>query len=154
MSWRSIQLGNQLCDQDQLILNLFKNKIVNYVGTDTEFQQQLLHDNNSKNLVLVLNKPIWISSVVAVCREHLNSNVDTFYIGINRYQVLGNDTNRDIKCTDNYSSDLIQLITNIAKEQGFEVVKSGQHNQDLGRYFNFVQPLTWIYGHKITNQSH
>jgi len=154
MSWRSTQLENRLCDQDHLILNLFKNKTVNYVGPDIEFQQQLAHDSNSTNLVLVLNKPMWISNVVTMCQMHLNNNVDTFYVSINRYQVLGNDTNREINCTDNHSSDLIQLVTDIAKEQEFEVVKSGQYNQDLGRYFNFVQPLTWVYGHHNTNQSH
>lgn len=154
MSWRSVQLGDQCCDQDNIILNLFKDKTVNYVGDDLEFQQRLSHDPASTNLVLVLNKPIWISSMVAVCQEQLSSTVETFYIGINRYQVLGNDTCRNVNCTDNHSSNLIQLITDITHEQGFVVIKSGQHNQDLGRYFNFVQPLTWVYGHKIANQSH
>jgi hypothetical protein len=42
MSWRSVQLSNDLCEQDQLIVNLCKENLVNYVGTDAKFAQ-LLH---------------------------------------------------------------------------------------------------------------
>ena len=153
MSWRFTQLGNSFCDQDKLILSLFNNMPVNYVGTDREFQNSLLHDPVSPNLILVLNNPIWISGIFKKCQQCLTSNVKTFYIGINRYQVLGNDTNVEFDSTDTYSKDLIKLLTNVAEQQGFTIDQSGHHDQDLGRYFNFVQPLTWVYGHNITNQS-
>ena len=154
MSWRGTQLGDQCCDQDNLILNLFKGKTVNYVGDDIVFRQRLSYNPASTNLVIVLNNSIWISGIIAVFQQYLRKNIETFYLGVNRYQVLGNDTNRDIKCTNNYSNDLIQLITDITQEHEFEILQSGHHNQDLGRYFNFVQPLTWVYGQNITNQSH
>jgi hypothetical protein len=154
MSWRTTQLGDKSCDQDYLILDLFKGQTVNYVGSDFEFCRRLSHDTASTNLVLILNHPLWISDIVAACQKYLSSKVKTFYLGVNRYQVLGNDTYRNIKRADNHSSELIQLITDLAQEQGFNVLKSGQHDQDLGRYFNFVQPLTWVYGHNNSNQSH
>lgn len=151
MSWRSVQLGNALCDQDRLILSLFQNKTVNYIGHDSEFKSLLDHDMNSDNLVLILNKPVWVSGIVSVCKQNLTSTIKTFYIGINRYWVQGNDTDRTFENTGNRGSDLLHLVTNIANSQGFSVTKSGQFDNDLGRYFNFVQPLTWAYGHKSTN---
>jgi hypothetical protein len=151
MSWRTTQLGNQTCDQDKLILDLFSNKSVNYVGTDTEFQQWLNHDVDSENLVLILNTPIWVSGIIASCKQHLTERVKTFYIGINRYCVQGNDTNSELIDTGNRGSDLIHLVTAIVERQGFSVSKFGQFDNDQGRYFNFVQPLTWVYGHNSTN---
>ena len=151
MSWRTIQLGNQLCNQDQLILNLFRNKTVNYIGNDHEFKQHLTQDPMSKNLVLVINHPIWISNIITSCNQNLTEKIESFYIGINRYCIQGNDTNKIIKSTSNHGSDLIDLVTELARYQGFLVTKSGQFDNDLGRYFNFVQPLTWVYGHKSTN---
>jgi hypothetical protein len=144
-------MGNQLCDQDKLIVSLFDGKDVNYVGADSEFQQKLNHDSNSKNLVLILNTPMWVSDIISNCKKHLFSSTRTFYIGINRYQVLGNDTNTVYSTTENCSVDLICLLSTTVKEQGFDVKKSGHFDHDLGRYFNFVQPLTWIYGHNVTN---
>ena len=57
-----------------------------------------------------------------------------------------------IKSTSNHGSDLIDFVTELASHQGFLVTKSGQFDNDLGRYFNFVQPLTWVYGNNSTNQ--
>jgi hypothetical protein len=151
MSWRTTQLGDQLCNQDQLILDLFQNKTVNYLGNDSEFKTHLTHDPTSANVVLILNYPIWVSEIITACQTHLTNNVDTFYIGINRYCVQGNDTGRFIKGTGNHGRDLINLVSKILKNQGFTVIKSGQFDNDLGRYFNFVQPLTWVYGHKSAN---
>ena len=37
MSWRSVQLGDAICAQDQLILDLFQNQCVKYQGHDVEF---------------------------------------------------------------------------------------------------------------------
>ena len=151
MSWRTVQLGDQLCDQDRLLMDLFDNVSVNYIGFDHEFKQQLMHDPDSNNLVLILNSPIWVSDIVASCQKYLINSVETFYIGINRYLVLGNDTTMLVENTTNRGSDLIHVITEIAKTQKFSVTKSGHFDQDRGRYFNFIQPLTWVYGHKITN---
>lgn len=153
MSWRYTQLGEQICDQDQLILSLFHNKYVNYVGSDVEFQKKLTHKDDACNLVLILNHPIWVSEIVYACRQHLTDRIDTFYIGINRYWVLGNDTSQDFINTECHGNDLIQLLKSFALEQGFSTSKSGYYDQDKGRYFNFVQPLTWIYGNKITSRS-
>jgi hypothetical protein len=151
MSWRGTQLGDQLCDQDQLILQLFDGQTVNYVGTDSQFQQNLTHQATADNLVLILNKPIWISDIVNNCQTYLTKHVNTFYIGINRYQLLGNDTSRKINNTGHHGSDLIEFIKEIVFQQGFAVSKSGYYDCDRGQYFNFVQPLTWIYGYKITD---
>lgn len=151
MSWRSIQLNNQVCDQDQLILNLFQNKTVNYVGPDHQFKTLLMHNTASENLVLILNSPVWVSDVISICKQHLTHRVETFYIGINRYCLKGNDTCRTFKNTGNRGGDLLHFVSDIASSQGFLVTKSGQFDNDLGRYFNFVQPLTWVYGHKSTN---
>jgi hypothetical protein len=148
MSWRYTQLGDQMCDQDQLILELFNGVNVNYVGPDFEFRSQLKHDPGSARLILILNRPMWTSEIISACRTHLTNNIELFYIGVNRYQVLGNDTNTFIKNTKNTGGDLIEYITNIIKKQGFVVSKTGQFDNDQGRYFNFVQPLTWIYGYK------
>ena len=153
MSWRTTQLGDQLCDQDKLIVNLFNNKDVNYIGVDVEFQQKLEHNPDSENVVLILNTPVWVSDVINHCRQHLHTKIKTFYIGINRYQVLGNNTTKEFDTTENVGADLIHLLTNLVQEQGFTVTKSGHFDHDRGRYFNFVQPLTWVYGHNVTNQS-
>jgi hypothetical protein len=151
MSWRNTQLGNQLCDQDQLILSLFHNKNVNYVGPDLEFQKKLAYQDNANNLVLIFNQPIWVSDIISACQQHLTDRVDTFYIGINRYYVLGNNTSRNIISRGCHGNDLVQFLKELVLEHGYLTSKSGHYDQDQGRYFNFVQPLTWIYGHKITN---
>jgi hypothetical protein len=132
-------------------MGLFNHNDVNYVGPDFEFRQKLNHRSDSKNLVLILNTPMWVSDIVMSCQKNLCRGIRTFYIGINRYQVLGNDTTRVYGTTENCSLDLIHLLSTQVKEQGFDVTKSGQFDHDLGRYFNFVQPLTWIYGHDVTN---
>lgn len=151
MSWRSDQLGGTLCDQDRIIIELFKDSSVNYVGYDQEFKQHLKYDANSANLVLILNDPMWLSNIADKCKKHLSTHVNTFYIGINRYRVLGNDTTISERNTGNHSKDLIAVIAEIAASQGFTVAKYGHFDQDRGKYFNFVQPLTWVYGYKTTN---
>jgi hypothetical protein len=132
-------------------MELFNNMHVNYIGTDNEFKQHFTHDSTSENLILILNSSMWVSTIIANCKQHLASHVKTFYIGINRYCILGNDTNKVIRNTENHSTDLIQFITNITEDQGFIVTKSGMFDQDLGKYFNFVQPLTWVYGYNTSN---
>lgn len=146
MSLRSIQLDNQLCDQDIIILDLFKNETVRYVGIDYEFVNHLVIDNSSSNLILILNQPMWISEICKQIKNLLISPVDTFYIGINRYKVLGNDTDLKIAQNKMHSQDLIHFIEQIVVDSNYQVIKSGFYDNDRGRYFNFVQPLTWIYG--------
>ena len=153
MSWRSIQLGQELCDQDKIILDLFQNKQVKYVGIDREFRQRLNTSTTAKNLVLVLNQNQWCSDIVKACQQHLDSTIDKFYIGINRYIILGNDTNRNVQLTGQHGNDMVEFVSSIVSEQGFTVTKYGVFDNDLGRYFNFVQPLTWVYGTKATNKS-
>lgn len=152
MSWRSIQLAQNLCDQDKIILNLFKDSTVKYVGGDQEFKQHLHISDTASNLVLVINNTVWCSDVIAICQTHLIDAIDKFYIGVNRYTLLGNDTCRNMEITNQPGNDYNRFLTSIVNDLGFCVLESGTFDNDLGRYFNFVQPLTWIYGNKITNK--
>jgi hypothetical protein len=154
MSWRSTQLGSDLCDQDRLILNLFGDRPVRYIGTDTEFAANLNCDQSSTALILILNQPLWLSQVVEQCQQHLADPVDTFYIGINRYCVKGNNTTSTFDDTGSPGRDLINMLESVIRELGYTKTDSGYFDQDLGRYFNFVQPLTWIYGTKTTDSNH
>lgn len=151
MSWRSIQLGQRLCDQDKIILDLFKAEPVKYIGIDTEFKQHVNENSSASNLILILNQPMWCSNIIQSCHLHLTSSIDKFYIGLNRYYLLGNDTTINIHATNQRGYDCIEFLTTVVNDLGFCVTKTGTFDNDLGRYFNFVQPLTWIYGNKITN---
>ena len=151
MSWRRTQLDQSLCDQDRLILQLFENRSVKYIGQDAEFAEHLTVDNDSPNLILIINQPVWCSELVSLCKTHLTAPIQTFYIGINRYCIKGNDTKVNINLSDSKGKDLIDFVSGQAS--GYVITQSGHHDLDLGRHFNFVQPLTWVYGHKTTNQS-
>jgi len=144
MSWRSIQLGNNLCDQDQLIINLFQGKPVNYVGNDAEFAQHLNCNPLSNNLILTINCAYWVSDIFKICQEQLTDKIDCVYLSVNRYCLLGNDTNLIVNNIDD-------LLAQIIRQYGFDIIKKSNTERDLGRYFNFVQPITWAYGNKITN---
>lgn len=143
MSWRATQLGDTLCEQDQLILKLFNNVDVRYVGNDTEFSQHLQCNPDSNNLILIINQPLWLSDILLTCRDHLTNQTTNFYIGVNRYLILGNDTNIT-------GTDILDCIKQFIIKLDFKITHSSCIERDLGRRFNFVQPLTWIYG----NQSH
>lgn len=151
MTWRNVQLGQTLCDQDQLIVNLFKEQTVNYVGTDYEFKKHLNCDLNSSNLVLILNSKLWCSEIRQICKDNLSLQIKKFYIGINRYQIIGNDINYCFSQSSSPGNDIINMIKIFVEPLGFTITSSGTHDFDRGRYFNFVQPLTWLYGTKITN---
>ena len=143
MSWRSVQLGTSNCDQDEVILNLYKNVPVNYIGTDTEFAQKLTLDPLSKHAVAVFNKPSWLSDFINFVYDL--KQYETFYLGINRYFILGNDTTLvydTVNRTD--SENLIFLVKQALPN--CNILQSGFYDNDKGRYFNFVQPLTWLYG--------
>ena len=146
MSWRTTQLGDTLCDQDQLIIDLFQNNPVRYVGRDPEFARHLQCDNLSSNLILIINHPVWVSDILKICQQNLTNATEYVYLSINRYWVLGNDTDINAK-------DLVDLLVQIVKRHEYKIIKKSTVERDLGRHFNFVQPLTWIYANKITNQS-
>lgn len=152
MSWRSTQLNQELCDQDRIILDLFTDKDVNYVGNDNEFKKLLNHNSSSTNLILIVNNNVWCSDIVELLVQHLQHPVDTFYIGLNRYCIKGNDTQEKFLNTGNHGTDLVLMISDVVARLGYSVSKSGSYDNDLGRHFNFVQPLTWAYGSK-TNTS-
>lgn len=154
MSWRTVQLAQELCDQDHVILNLFQNQPVQYVGSDAEFAKRLTVSADASNLILILDQPQWCSNVISACQHYLDSNIDRFYIGVNRYTLLGNDTNWPVAVTGRHGIDYVEFLSSIVHKLGFSVTASGTMDNDLGRHFNFVQPLTWIYGIKKTNHSH
>lgn len=152
MSWRSIQLGTELCDQDQLIMSLFGSSKVTYQGSDSEFSAMINNCPDSDNLILIINSPHWASDIITQILEHLGpQRYKNFYIGINRYQILGNDTN--LILPKSTGPGIISLFSIICNYCGYIVTKSGHLDNDRGRYFNFVQPLTWIYGTTQTNKS-
>lgn len=146
MSWRTVQLGNDLCDQDRKILNLFDNQPVRYIGTDIEFAQHLNTSESASNLILIFNRNQWCSDIIDRCSRFLTPEIDQFYIGINRYTVLGNDTNQTIDMSASNGENLIKFLTKTVNHLGFIVTDYGTFDNDLGRYFNFIQPLTWMYG--------
>lgn len=152
MSWRSVQLNNDSCDQDELIKELFKNCDVRYVGNDKEFAQTLKANENSSNLILIINYPFWISDIRKIITKNLQA-IDKFYIGINRYFLLGNDTCTDFEVTNAHGLSLIKILTFYLNKQGYKVDYHGYLDEDQGKYFNFVQPLTWVYGSEKANSS-
>jgi hypothetical protein len=154
MTWRHIQLGNDVCDQDSLILSLFSGQSVRYVGSDLGFCEKLSIDIDSPNLILIINEPHWVSEIQKILETNLLSHTEKFYVGINRYQVVGNDTDIEFNITDQKGQDIINMMTFYVNRQGFTVLKTGRFDQDRGRYFNFVQPLTWMYGTNETNHCH
>jgi hypothetical protein len=153
MSWRSVQLGATNCDQDNIILKLFGSQPVKYVGHDLEFSNFLNLDDQAENLVLIINQSMWCSELISLCKTQLTDPIKIFYIGINRYCIKGNDTVFDIAISKDKGKDLINFVDSQVQLSGYSTKELGHFDQDLGRYFNFVQPLTWLYGNKTTNQS-
>lgn len=154
MSWRTIQLGSDLCEQDQLIIELFGNQPVRYVGHDPEFAQHLNTSDSADNLILIINQNIWLSEIADLYQQHLDSSIKSFYVGLNRYCVKGNNTTSKFPSTDQPGADLILFLINMAEQHGYDCVESGHFDRDWGRHFNFVQPLTWIYAKQKTNTDH
>jgi hypothetical protein len=151
MSWRSVQIKQKACSQDLIIFDLFKNKKVKYVGKDQEFASRLALDDNATNLILIVNSGYWISDLINTIELHLENKYESFYIGINRYTINGNDTNLVFDPAIDSGQLLINLVTKIAKKKNYQIIKSGYFDQDLGRYMNFVQPVTWVYGTPTNN---
>jgi hypothetical protein len=147
MTWRFTQLNGRLCDQDKLIVNLFQNRPVRYIGNDTEFAQHLNLDSKSTSVVAIFNRSGWLSELINFIDQSVSGSTE-FYVGINRYSLLGNDT--DCQFENGHSNTLIEFIKSNLNNLGYSVTQSGFIDDDKGKYFNFVQPLTWIYG---TNKS-
>lgn len=145
-SWRSIQLGNDNCDQDNIILELYNNVPVKYIGKDLEFASKLVLDESSQHIVAIFNTSGWVSDFVEFILTL--KNAQSFYLGVNRYRILGNDTTLTFDYSKSSGQTIIDLVGKLLPN--FNIVKSGFFDNDLGRYFNFVQPLTWIYA---TNKS-
>jgi len=149
MSWRAVQLGKELCDQDRLILDLFDGADVKYIGLDEEFKTVLPLNEFSTNLILIINHRVWYSNIIKLVSEHLTQYTDKFYIGINRYCIKGNDTTEKFTTSNHHGQDIVSALSSLVGRSGFAVTKSGHYDKDRGRHFNFVQPLTWIYGHRV-----
>ena len=143
MSWRTVQLGNALCSQDQLIIKLFNNRPVRYIGSDTVFAKNLQLDHKSSSVVAVFNSSGWLTDLLQFIEKSIR-NSDEFYIGINRYHVIGNNTTHNF--TDGSGKTLINFVSQYLNTLGYVVLDSGHMDHDEGKYFNFVQPLTWVYG--------
>lgn len=146
VSWRFVQLKETNCDQDNIILNLYKDVPVKYIGSDSEFSSRLVLDDSSSHVVAIFNSAGWLSEFIDFVQS-LNS-ADSFYLGINRYIILGNDTNLKFDCSQPAGKCFIDLVGKVLPS--FDIKKSGYFDDDHGRYFNFVQPLTWVYA---TNRS-
>lgn len=142
---RLLQLGDQLCDQDRLILELFKNKSVHYDGHDLIFANHLNQTGRKNNLVLIINSPFWLSELINKINSSCCEDFESCYIAINRYYLLGNDTLPNLSILPNIGETLIKLITDCLATKNFIVQKYGHKDHDHGKHFNFVQPLTWIY---------
>jgi hypothetical protein len=145
MTWRTVQLKDGTCDQDKIILNIFGQRPVNFVGPDEEFKAMLTIDANSNCLVLIINHHVWFSDIVKLCAEHITNNINEVYIGINRYYLLGNDTKNSISSESSAGADILSAVKQYAIPQDFNLVNQGTYDNDLGTAFNFVQPLTWIH---------
>lgn len=146
MTWRSLQLRNQDCTQDTLVLNLFRGQSVRYVGRDQEFEKRLTVDPQSTHLIAVVNRSIWISELVEFVQTNLSVPTETFYFGVNRYLVQGNDTTIGFDPTQASGLSLTAVMQQVVESLGFHVTQSGYFDDDQGRHFNFAQPVTYIYG--------
>ena len=147
MTWRRTQLGQELCDQDRIILGLFNNVPVKYIGPRNGFEKHLVLDNSSDHTVAIFNHSAWLSELIKLVQSL--ANTQSFYLGVNRYMLLGNDTNFKFDLHRPEGLQIIEFIGDLLPN--FTIVKSGYMDNDQGRYYNFVQPLTWVYGNKFTD---
>lgn len=154
-SWRTAQLGTDLCDQDQLIKQLIGSYKVRLHGEHCGFYQFCEIDPASDFCLIFLNKPMWLSEIKKRCASFLSYPTNRVYIGINRYQIKGNDTSYRSSTLDvAYGPQLLGWLSECLKELGFTPQQQGHYDYDRGRHFNFVQPLTWIYAEHETVQDH
>lgn len=151
MTWRSLQLRSGDCTQDSIVLNLFQGKTVRYVGTDKEFEKRLQLDPASKNLIAVVNRSIWLSELIEFIKVNLSVPTESFYFGVNRYLVQGNDTTVEFDPNQASGLSLTKVMQQVAESLGYHVTQSGYFDDDRGRHFNFAQPVTYIYGTQRPN---
>ena len=155
MSWRAVQLGSKTCDQDRKILDLINQRSIRIHGDHQGFDQFCNIDPQSDFCVIFLNTPVWLSEMRDSLYQYLEPPTTHVYVGINRYQIKGNDIGYcPINHSDNYSHQILTWASQVLATLGFESLQQGCMDRDLGRFFNFVQPLTWIYAERATNQSH
>ncbi len=148
---RLVQLGNNLCAQDKIILDLFKSKSVSYIGHDSNFASHLNQSGDQNNLILILNSPFWISDLLNKIEKYCLPNIKSCYLGINRYYLLGNDIKVTYRCNSEVGSNLINIAETQLSAKGFDVKSKGADDNDKGKKFNFIQPLTWIYATNNNN---
>lgn len=149
MNWRQTQLKSKICDQDRIILDLYSGVTVRYIGEDKLFAKMLSVDPNSKHIVAIFNSYGWVSDLVNFVKELKYS--DSFYLGVNRYLIKGNDTNIKFDSEIGSGKTIIQLVEKIILPE-FTVCKSGFMDNDCGECFNFIQPLTWVYATNNSNK--
>jgi hypothetical protein len=147
MNWRNLQLDGQLCDQDKVIVSIYDQMPVRYLGDDIDFAQYLTIDEQSRHIVAIFNQPGWMTDFIRFI-DNLK-DASSFYLGINRYLIIGNDTSIAFDNNLTNSECLIDFV--IKHLQNFKISKQGFNENDNGRYFNFVQPLTWIYATNFSN---
>lgn len=153
MNWRDIQLQGELCDQDYKILELTRSHAVRIHGDSKGFDRYCQLNNQSAFCLIFFNEPIWLSEIKDKCREYLTDTVQQCYIGINRYQILGNDL-KDYQAQtspDSLGNAMLDFVVSCTTPLSFIEKGRGTFDLDHGRYFNFVQPLTWTYIEHATN---
>lgn len=152
MTWRDVQLGSDLCDQDRLILDLIQRRSVRIHGHSMGFDKFCDIDSQSDFGLIFFNQPLWLSEIKQQLLDFSAKNIKYLYVGINRYQVKGNDTSHSPENqNDTPGVELLCWLEHCLTEIGFSVKKKGFFDEDKGRFYNFVQPLTWLYAEYATN---
>lgn len=151
MNWRTTQLGDQLCDQDQVILDLVAGRPVRVHGNHNGFDRWIQIDDHSDFCLIFINQPFWLSQVRDFCVQHMRPGTRQVYIGINRYQIKGNDTDYQAPPHLSPGQALLRWLGMLLEHQGFIIRSQNCLERDRGRYFNAVQPLTWIYAEHETD---
>lgn len=152
MNWRTVQLGSATCDQDRKLLQLIDRRSVRIHGNHQGFDQFCNVNPQSDFCLIFFNTPAWLSEIRDRLHKYLEPPTTCVYIGINRYQIKGNDIGPcTVNSTDNHSQQILSWTQQILSTLGFKCLQQGYMEQDVGRYFNFVQPLTWIYAEHATN---
>ncbi len=147
MSWRTVQLGTSNCDQDQIILDLYKDTAVDYIGNDPEFASKLTLDINSEHAVAVFNQPGLLSDFINFIQQL--SKYKTFYLGINRYFILGNDTTLTYDTVNKTESE--NLFLTVGQVLNCNIVQSGPYDNEPGRDLDFgkifieLYILSWVW---------
>lgn len=149
MNWRYTQLGSDTCDQDRVILDFIDDRSVRIYGDHCGFDQFCQLDEHSNFCLIFFNRPLWLSEIKQRCSDYLSQPTKYVYIGLNRYQIKGNDTQYQLDNSAlSYGTQVQRWLNDCITNLGFTVIKQDCFEHDQGRYFNFVQPLTWIYAEK------